>query len=253
MSNGTLIFAGGDETESTSVTLDTEDLPYHQFGDNVTIYASLEQTYASINVAVLVVSFFLLSALFQSMYTNSFRFIEYSFSASIMTMLIVMQSGIWNVYAVMCCAALSAVCMLTGYVADSLHKVEQAIAVESENRFRGFPWYKVGGSHIIALRFQVHAIGWFAILVPWICIWASFATALQNNVNVSGSITAIIVVESLFFLSFGVVQTLELLEPIYNKDSSWYLSNYTAKIIYIILSLTAKTFLGWMIAFELFM
>ena len=87
--NGSVVFAGDTDV---AVTIDTSVLPSHKFGPDITVYATLLQSETlAVSVPGVVVAFFTLSAVFQGLYTNSFRFVEYSFSASIMVLLMMLQ------------------------------------------------------------------------------------------------------------------------------------------------------------------
>eukprot|EP00961_Rhodomonas_salina_P108959 1466593-Rhodomonas_salina.2 len=246
-SSGDIVFAGDTDM---AVTIDTSVLPSHKFGPDITVYATLLQSEAlAVSVPGVVVAFFTLSAVFQGLYTNSFRFVEYSFSASIMVLLMMLQVGIWNAYAVLSIVFLTGVCMLLGYLADTVHKLE--IEIKQDGRvsgFRGFQVYGISGTWMVPLKWQLHFLGWVALLPPFVFLWTAYATALAENPSVQWWITVIIVVETLLFLSFGFVQMLEL-----RSSESGGLSETTAKLVYIGLSLVAKTLLGWIVASETLM
>eukprot|EP00961_Rhodomonas_salina_P109642 1475791-Rhodomonas_salina.1 len=100
---------------------------------------------------------------------------------------------------------------------------------------------------MVPLKWQLHFLGWVALLPPFIFLWTAYATALAENPSVQWWITVIIVVKTLLFLSFGFVQTLELRFSEFGGEGLW-LSETTAKLVHIGLSLVAKTLLGWIVA-----
>eukprot|EP00961_Rhodomonas_salina_P294571 3934694-Rhodomonas_salina.1 len=182
-----------------------------------------------VSVTAIVASFFLLSAVFQAMWTGPMRFVEYSLSASTMIILLALQTGIWDAQLLFALFGLTMGCMLTGFVADILNRLEY------EKKFKDETQY------YIPLKYQIHFIGWLLILFAYIIIWVSFGIALHDNPETPDFVIAIVVVESSLFLGFGLVQLAEL---------AGYLSENTAKLIYISLSLTSKTILGWVVFSE---
>jgi hypothetical protein len=150
---------------------------------------------------------------------NPLRFIEYSFSASIMLIAIAILNGVTDINLITSIAILTAACQLCG------------LAVEFVDDSR--------------MKWLLHFIGWLQFAWAYGIIFHAFFRSIKssNDNNVPGPPNFVYVIVILLFLlysSFGFVQLIELiLGDNFNK--------YTKEKSYVVLSLTAKLLLGWMI------
>ena len=150
---------------------------------------------------------------------NPLRFIEYSFSASIMLISIALLNGVTDINLITSIAILTSACQLCGLVVEFL-----------EN---------------IALKWLLHFTGWLQFIWAYGIIGHAFFKSIEvakdNSTPGPPSFVYVIVI-ALFLLysSFGFVQLFEL---IYHNN----FDPFKKEKAYIILSLTAKLLLGWMI------
>lgn len=202
----------------------------------------LTQSYSTqigeINVAYLMIAFFVLSSVFHfSISTvfrkkyeedlekgiNKFRWIEYSLSASIMMVSIGFLSGIFDISSLIMIFVLDAIMNLMGLV------------MEKSN---------VGFEKTGKLEWLTYWIGCIAGIVPWIV----FGIYVWGITKYSGGqiptfVYWIYVTIFIIFNSFAVNMALQ-----YKKVGKW--SNYLfGEKVYIILSLVAKSLLAWQVFF----
>jgi hypothetical protein len=145
---------------------------------------------------------------------NRFRWVEYSFSATIMVVLIGAYSGITDITAVVAIAGTNVAMILFGWLQE-----------------RSNP---PGRAHTTMLPF------WFGVLVglaPWIAIGINLVGAPE----VPGFVFGILIVQAVFFFSFGLNQWLQ-----YRGVGRWRDYAYGEKA-YLVLSLAAKSALAWQI------
>lgn len=145
---------------------------------------------------------------------NRFRWVEYSFSATLMVLLISLYSGITDITAVIAIAGANVAMILFGWVQERMNPP--------------------GRSRTTMTPF------WFGTIVglaPWIAISVNFAGADE----VPGFVYGIFVVQALFFFSFGLNQWLQY-------TGVWRWSDYAfGETTYLVLSLGAKSALAWQI------
>jgi hypothetical protein len=145
---------------------------------------------------------------------NRFRWVEYSFSATLMVLLIASYSGITDITAVIGIAGANVGMILFGWAQERANPP--------------------GRSSTTMVPF------WFGALVgvaPWIAI----AVNLFGADEVPGFVYGIFVAQLLFFFSFGVNQWLQ-----YRGIGRW--SDYAfGEKAYLVLSLGAKSVLAWQI------
>ncbi|MCB2413964.1 heliorhodopsin HeR [Demequina sp. TTPB684] len=195
------------------------------FGEPVTLF--------SINIAYAVAGFLLLSAFFHFLiispwvfprYTaglrenrNTFRWVEYSMSSSIMIVLILQLNGIANVTALAGLFTVNAAMILFGWL-------QERYTTPGDGDLLPFIFGSMVGS------------------VPWILIALNLiAPGNTSDVTVPGFVWGIIVSLFVFFNCFAVVQWLQ-----YRAKGKW--SNYLrGERTYIVLSLVAKTALAWQV------
>lgn len=195
------------------------------FGDPVTLF--------SINIAHAVAGFLLLSAIFHFLvisptffprYTaglkqnrNTFRWVEYSMSSSIMIVLILQLNGIADYAALAGLFAVNASMILFGWL-------QERYATPGDGDLLPFIFGSMVG------------------IVPWLIIAINLTgPGNPSDVTVPGFVWGIIVSLFVFFNAFAVVQWLQ-----YRAKGRWsdYLRGERA---YIVLSLVAKTALAWQV------
>jgi hypothetical protein len=145
---------------------------------------------------------------------NRFRWVEYSFSATLMVLLISMYSGITGIDALIAIIGANVAMILFGWLQERMNPP--------------------GRRRTTMLAF------WFGTIVgiaPWIAISVNFVGADE----VPGFVYGIFVVQALFFFSFGMNQWLQ-----YRGVGPW--SDYAfGEKAYLVLSLGAKSALAWQI------
>jgi len=195
------------------------------FGDPVTLF--------SINIAHAVAGFLLLSAIFHFLvisptffprYTaglkrnrNTFRWVEYSMSSSIMIVLILQLNGIADYAALAGLFAVNASMILFGWL-------QERYATPGDGDLLPFIFGSMVG------------------IVPWLIIAINLiGPGNTSDVTVPGFVWGIIVSLFVFFNAFAVVQWLQ-----YRAKGKW--ADYLrGERTYIVLSLVAKTALAWQV------
>ncbi|MDZ7678317.1 MAG: heliorhodopsin HeR [Acidimicrobiales bacterium] len=145
---------------------------------------------------------------------NRFRWVEYSFSATLMVILICLYSGITGINALVAVAGANVAMILFGWLQEVLNPP--------------------GRTRTTMLAFW---FGTLAGVAPWIAIAINFVGADQ----VPGFVYAIFVVQLVFFFSFGLNQWLQ-----YRGVGPWADYGFGEKA-YLVLSLGAKSALAWQI------
>ena len=145
---------------------------------------------------------------------DRFRWVEYSLSATLMLVLIAMYSGITDAAALLCLIGANVGMILFGWIQEMVNPPDRATTT-----MKPF-WF-----------------GTIAGLLPWLAIWLQVIGAD----TVPGFVMVLIVVEQVFFFSFGLNQWLQ-----YRRVGRW--ADYLhGERWYLILSLAAKSFLAWQI------
>ena len=208
--------------------------------DGMALNVATVPTKSEFSIAWGVISFFLLSFFFQSINicrkeykddkTNPLRFIEYSISASIMLVLIALVNGIFDQSIIILIAVSCTACQLCGLVAEqllNLHKKYKEQDEELSNNLKVLAWIS-------------HLIGWLLIITAYAIIFRYYDVSNRNSDGQAPEFVTVIVISIfILFSSFGVVQLLQMTIPELEYD--------TAELVYVCLSLTAKTVLGWII------
>lgn len=148
---------------------------------------------------------------------NPLRFVEYSFSASIMLIAIALLNGVTDINLITSIAVLTSSCQLCG------------LAVEYVNNIR--------------IKWLLHLTGWLQFCWAYGIIGHAFFKSIEvandsTGVGPPNFVYAIVILLFLLYSSFGFVQLSELCCEIHP---------YKKEQVYVILSLTAKLLLGWMI------
>jgi hypothetical protein len=145
---------------------------------------------------------------------NRFRWIEYSVSATLMVILIVMYSGITDITGIVAVAGANVAMILFGWLQERMNPP--------------------GRSTTTMMPFW---FGTIAGVAPWIALLINIVGAD----TVPGFVYGIIVAELVFFFSFGLNQWLQ-----YRGVGRWRSYVYGEKT-YLVLSLVAKSYLAWQI------
>lgn len=145
---------------------------------------------------------------------NRFRWIEYSFSATLMVILIGSYSGITDITAVLAVIGANVSMILFGWLQERMNPP--------------------GRSTTTMMPFW---FGTIAGAAPWVAVWVNVIGAD----TVPGFVFGIVVAEQLFFFSFALNQWLQ-----YRGVGRW--TNYVyGEKVYLVLSLAAKSVLAWQI------
>jgi len=145
---------------------------------------------------------------------NRFRWVEYSFSATLMIVLIASYSGITEITAVIGIAGANVAMILFGWLQERMNPPDRS------------------STSMLAFWF-----GCIAGVAPWIAI----AVNIFGADTVPGFVYGIFVAQLVFFSSFGLNQWLQ-----YRGVGPW--SDYAfGEKAYLVLSLGAKSVLAWQI------
>ncbi len=145
---------------------------------------------------------------------NRFRWAEYSFSATLMIILIGFYSGITSINAVIAVAGANVGMILFGWLQERMNPP--------------------GRTSTTMLPF------WFGALVG-LAPWISIAVNVIGSETVPGFVYGIVIVQAVFFFSFGLNQWLQ-----YRGAGRWADYAFGEKT-YLVLSLGAKSLLAWQI------
>ena len=145
---------------------------------------------------------------------NRFRWVEYSFSASLMVVLICLYSGITEITALLAIIGANVGMILFGWLQERMNPP--------------------GRTSTTMLPFWM---GTLVGLAPWAAIGFNVAAAE----TVPGFVYGIVLTQAVFFFSFGLNQWLQ-----YRGVGRWADYAYGEKA-YLVLSLAAKSVLAWLI------
>lgn len=145
---------------------------------------------------------------------NRFRWVEYSFSATLMVLLIASYSGITDITAVFGIIGANVGMILFGWLQERMNPP--------------------GREQTTMLPF------WFGTIVG-LAPWLAILTNIVGSTTVPGFVYGIVVAQALFFFSFGLNQWLQ-----YRRVGPWSDYAYGEKA-YLVLSLGAKSVLAWQI------
>lgn len=145
---------------------------------------------------------------------NRFRWIEYSFSATLMIILISFYSGMTGINTIITIAGANVAMILFGWLQELMNPPER--------------------TKTTMLPF------WFGTIVG-LAPWAAIAFNIIKSAEVPGFVYAIVAAQAVFFFSFGLNQWLQ-----YRRVGRWADYAYGEKV-YLVLSLIAKSVLAWQI------
>lgn len=143
---------------------------------------------------------------------NRFRWVEYSFSATLMVILIVTYSGVTDITGIVAIAGANVAMILFGWLQERMNPP--------------------GRTTTTMLPFW---FGTLAGIAPWIAVVVNVVGAD----TVPGFVYGIVVAELIFFFTFGLNQWLQ-----YRGVGRWRDYAYGEKT-YLVLSLVAKSYLAW--------
>ncbi|MEN9822255.1 MAG: hypothetical protein RLZ04_681 [Actinomycetota bacterium] len=143
---------------------------------------------------------------------NRFRWVEYSFSATLMVILIVMYSGITDITGIVAIAGANVAMILFGWLQERMNPPGRTTTTM-------MPFW----------------FGTIAGVAPWIALIINIVGAD----TVPGFVYGIVVAELIFFFTFGLNQWLQ-----YRGVGKWRDYAYGEKT-YLVLSLVAKSYLAW--------
>jgi hypothetical protein len=231
------------------------------------------QAYGALDIRALIVTFFALSSLFQTLASAFFggrsgrmRYLEYSISASVMVLAIAAEAGIRDAYTLAGQFVLTWVTMHLGLMADS---VQLAYASPDVSVFEAWLWL------------APHVAGWATCLTAYAPILDVFLLNASPPAGYAGPpdfVRVIVFLQFALFMVFGVVQLAQLVQrtlvvqqaayaPLHywNSIARGHSTSYAAftqktntitqfsaiddaaELAYIGLSLVAKTLLGWIV------
>ena len=145
---------------------------------------------------------------------NRFRWVEYSFSATLMMLLIGMYSGVTDITALVAVIGANVAMILFGWLQEAINPPGR-----------------------ISTNMKPFWFGTLAGVAPWIGIWINVVGAD----TVPSFVFVLVVLEQIFFFSFGLNQWLQ-----YKGVGKWADYVYGEKV-YLVLSLVAKSYLAWQI------
>ena len=153
--------------------------------------------------------------------TNMLRMLEYSISATLMQISIALILGIWQRLVIAGVAALTVVTMLCGLVAEQLKYDRKDMA-----------W-------------AAHFTGWFSMLSVWAILGRQFWYTIEmSDESPPDFVYVIIVVIAIIYIGFGLIQLAQLCKSGAKPDKDL---NRGVELAYCVMSLTSKSFLGWII------
>jgi hypothetical protein len=226
--------------------------------ENELLVTTLEKS-GTVDVVDIIIGFFLLSAVFQSVSAcvgwRWLRFIEYSFSASAMLLAIAVESGVRSIHTLRCMVALMWATQMLGLIAEKAGEL-RLVVVDSDGLTE---WYWV----------LPHAVAWVTCAAAYA---PALFTFIDNQDKAPDFVKWLVYLELILFMSFGLVQLYGLVaksltsrfgaecDSRQDLERKFYLMpkidkymaaidriDDTCEFAYIALSLVAKTLLGWII------
>jgi hypothetical protein len=220
---------------------------YDQNTSSISFVTKDEGYYDVVN---LIVCFFFLSAMFQSAAVSLdwrwLRFVEYSFSASIMLVCIALEAGVRDLYTLRCMAVLMWITQLLGLMAEFISHLSLRVR-------EGIEWHWV-----------------FPHTAAWVTCLAAYAPAIdafiENQDKAPDFVRWMVYLELLLFMSFGAVQLYGLARKSMMESVIVYVECHshghlvegadaagldsidtTCEYAYTTLSFVAKTLLAWIV------
>jgi hypothetical protein len=166
------------------------------------------------------------------------RWVEYSFSASLMIITISVASGVTHVYMIWSIFTLMWCTMCFGYYTEVTSKAEPT----GSERPQKWIWRatKAGWGNYLrwkAWRLAAHVLGY----VPYTCVWVILMHSFYSNTEGGGPpdfVYAIVWGQFALFTGFGATQLLNQ----WREDGPWWY--WRGELSYLVLSLVSKGVLG---------
>ena len=259
---------GGFQDDSQSFL---QDIAYRSITNELSTSHGLDR---HVTIAVLLVVFFFLSAVFQALFLASsdhrdsimrnrpqwFRYSEYALSAGCMIVAIFISFGMLDIHLHLTVFVLTFLCMLIGLAADVARdlSVSAASGDTLQRSLRG-------------LALALHYLAWVPMISVWVVLW-TVVTDMANGQDVCRHLHSnalpvwvwfVLICEMLLFVSFGAVQAVQFSRQfdvdliICTKRETSFLERnpcYDAAAVgiqteaaFLILSVVAKSVLGWVV------
>lgn len=203
---------------------------------------------AELNLNMMLLSFCLLSVLFQSIHgillyhfedlPRFMHYLEYAFSSPLMVMVMAVEVGIDELFVVTSIGGLFFGMNIAGMCA------------EIQMHFIGYIFCRVQQRVSAALVWVIHGAGWALFLMAMIPIWAQFHQVLScsENGGTPNYVYALMVIVSFLFFVFGFVQVASIMERMkLNTTMVPVQILFKYDCIHAVLSLLAKTLLAWLL------
>lgn len=213
-----------------------------------------EITAHSLSLTWLIAIFFFLSFAFQfcayfpELYSyeellkrgrHPLRFVEYSLSSPLMLIAIALLSGIFELYALIGIFFAMFSCNILGLLAEHLASMKPMQRSDEENRLLRTTTDSSARTEHLTVTWIAHIAAWLCVVAAWLPILLAFSLGnSEGTVAAPDFVYIIIATMFILFNTFGINQLLEL-SGVYGHE--------TAELVYIMLSLTSKSLLGWMI------
>ena len=166
------------------------------------------------------------------------HYIEYAFSSSLMIMVMAVNVGIVELFA------------MTGMCAAFFGMNMLGAAAEGMCHFLGFVPGHLQGS-FIKMIWLFHLAGWALFFLAVVPVWVQLNVAIHcTDGGTPGFLIAAVTIESICFFLFGFLQVAGLVEKIRNcipqsLPETELLFKYDC--FHVLLSLLAKTLLAWLL------
>ena len=232
--------------------------------------------------ATLVTLFFVLSSAFQVLQgsnkrlyrervesngTNFIRYVEYSFSASLMMVCIATTLVIFDMFTHILIFTCTFACMSCGLMSDCLRTHAQKLNVVLR-KYPGIVELQDTIDRLNKLKWRMHYMGWVTLLKPYIFVlgvsyfrtvyrnWECLESLPAGTQSTPAWVHAVVISQFLLFLCFGLVQLVQfrstsekttMMTPTEENQENKRVGLMT-EFSFIILSLTAKSVLGWIVA-----
>lgn len=224
--------------------------------------------WGEIDTRLLIIVFHLLSFLFQAITswnknyysdidkgnTNLSHFVEYSISASILLIAMCAQLGITDFYLILSIAANCWGCMIFGFIAELLYQEDVCLIINMNFSTPKYPYDKekmAKNDFQFSAHWMAHLAGWFLIIIALIGTTSNLITmenciSPDKDIKMPGWVKSLIGAEVGLYCLFGFVQTASFVARQYAENDVEAKKRYAiyTELAYIVLSLTAKLFLG---------
>lgn len=166
------------------------------------------------------------------------RFIEYSLSSPLMLVAIALLCGIFEQYALIGIFLAMFSCNILGLLAEHLASMKPKEKTDEEDRLLRSLDNRAQQEHH-TVTWIAHVAGWVCVIGAWLPILIAFSVSNSEGTESAPDFVYVIVATMfILFNTFGINQLLEL-SGVYGHE--------TAELVYIMLSLTSKSLLGWLI------